>query len=72
MKEPRWIPCPHGKSCRFCTGYWCMVHNDHTANCSCPTVDQMDFDPFKEESTGARSARSIGLTKTRVGHVASL
>lgn len=41
-KQARWVKCEH------CGEFWCSLHDQHAADCACPAVDEMDFDPYAE------------------------
>lgn len=39
-KGPLWAECPG------CDNPWCRLHGVHAHDCECPSVDEMDFDPY--------------------------
>ena len=62
--KPLWIPYP------CCENFWCVVHDKHAHDCACPSIDQMDFDPYTEGGEDAyeiRSAQSAEQPKQCVG-----
>ncbi len=34
------------RPCFFCDDYFCRIHNQHTADCSCPPVEDWQSDPY--------------------------
>ena len=32
--------------CDCCDDWWCTVHNDHTADCDCPPLEEWETDPY--------------------------
>ena len=36
----RWTPCPH------CEDYWCNVHEQHAWECPCPSIEELEEDPY--------------------------
>ncbi len=37
--RPLWVRCD-------CGNFWCTKHQTHAHDCDCPSVDEMDFDPY--------------------------
>ena len=35
-----WIRCPR------CDDFWCAIHNQHTADCACPPIEEWNTDPY--------------------------
>ena len=40
--EALWVPC-------ICGDFWCTLHQAHAHECACPSIDEMDFDPYSEK-----------------------
>lgn len=57
--KPLWIPCPDG-----CDEFFCTKHRKHTYECSCPEIDELDFDPYV---TGGRYANQTPSGQNNVG-----
>lgn len=43
MTTAAWIKCP------LCDEFWCVIHNQHTAGCACPPIEDWDHDPYGED-----------------------
>lgn len=37
--------------CDDCGEFFCLIHGMHAAECDCPPVDELDFDPYCEGFT---------------------
>lgn len=53
-----WIPC------QCCDDWWCNIHGMHTAECSCPEIDEWKTDPYaaNPNSSGREEQRSAVST----------
>lgn len=56
---PTWIQCD------CCDDWWCMVHNEHTADCDCPPLEEWAMDPYglQVEGPAARSVLAFDTTQ---------
>jgi hypothetical protein len=59
-KLPAWVKCP------CCDDFICTIHNCHTADCPCPEIDFLDFDPY---TTKPENASTPGRQTTNGGPV---
>lgn len=32
--------------CEDCKDYRCVLHGKHVADCDCPSMEEMEFDPY--------------------------
>jgi hypothetical protein len=42
--RPAWVRCPD------CDDFLCTIHGGHVHDCDCPTIDELDFDPYVTSS----------------------
>lgn len=46
--EPEPEPIPLWQLCTMCEDFWCVQHEEHVGDCSCPSIEEFGFDPYYE------------------------